>query len=78
MPLFVVEENNGGAAAEESKVFALGVCADVYHRECINPWLKTCIENSQLPITCPEPRCKKPIPLPDLRELLTADEMERC
>ena len=56
----------------------MGVCSDVYHLECINPWLKTCIEGGQLPILCPEPWCKLPIPLPDLRELLTPDQMQRC
>ena len=63
---------------EGGQVFALGVCSDVYHSQCILPWLKTCIENQQLPVVCPEPRCKKPIPLPDLRELLTPEEMDRC
>ena len=60
------------------EVFALGVCADVYHRDCIGPWLRTCIENQQLPIKCPEPSCGMLIPLPDLRELLTAEEFDRC
>lgn len=30
---------------DNAEVFALGVCSDVYHVECINPWLATCIEN---------------------------------
>jgi hypothetical protein len=29
----------------DAKVFAMGSCFDVYHQDCINPWLKTCIEN---------------------------------
>ena len=27
------------------EVFALGVCNDIYHAECIKPWVSTCIEN---------------------------------
>ena len=56
----------------------MGVCSDVYHVACINPWLNTCIENQQLPILCPDPRCKVPIALRDLRELLTPEQMDRC
>ena len=62
----------------DASVFAMGVCSDIYHVECINPWLKTCIDGGLLPIVCPEPRCKLPIPLPDLTELLTAEQMDRC
>ena len=28
----------------DMKVFALGVCSDVYHVDCILPWIETCIE----------------------------------
>ena len=63
--------------AEGSPVIALSVCPDIYHTECIQPWLKTCIDNSQLPILCPEPKCKRAIPLPDLRELLSYEELQR-
>ena len=53
-------------AGDGSEVFVLGVCTDIFHVECIKPWLTTCIENQQFPICCPEPKCKLPIPLPDL------------
>ena len=30
--------------AVDLRVFALGVCSDVYHHDCILPWINTCIE----------------------------------
>ena len=60
------------------EVIAMGSCSDIYHTECIKMWVTTCIDTSQLPIICPEPKCKLPIPLPDLRDLLTVEQMDRC
>lgn len=64
--------------SEGMNIIALGSCSDVYHIECIKQWLTSCIENGNLPVICPEQSCKQPIPLPDLKELLTPQEMERC
>ena len=41
-----------------AEIIVLGACNDIFHVECIKPWLTTCIENQQLPILCPEPRCR--------------------
>ena len=49
MPLF--EEVEG----EELDIFVMGTCSCVYHKECIKPWIKTCIENCSFPIKCPDP-----------------------
>lgn len=59
-------------------VYTMSVCSDVYHAECIKPWLTSCMETGNLPITCPETKCKLPIPLTDLQELLTKEELDRC
>ena len=64
--------------AADQKVFALGVCSEVFHTDCILQWIKTCIEDQNFPIRCPDQRCKQPLPLPDLRELLTPEQMDRC
>ena len=53
-------------------------CSDVYHVECIRPWLATCIDNQTLPIRCPDPQCKLPISLLDLSDLLTFEQLKRC
>ena len=50
----------------------------MYHAACMIPFMKTCIDIGHLPIVCPKPRCNLPVPLSDLRELLTAEQMERC
>ena len=72
MPLF--DEIEG----EDNEIFVMGTCSDIFHKACLTPWLKTCIDNSQFPIKCPDPRCKMPIPMTDLRELLTPEERERA
>lgn len=77
MPLFECEYDENGQE-KPPKVFALGVCSCIYHEECLQQWLKVQIENGQLPIKCPEPKCKKVLPIPDLRELLTEEERKRC
>ena len=63
---------------EGSSIFAISNCSDIYHEECIRQWVQTCIDSQQLPIMCPMPSCKMPIPLPDLGELLTLEQFYRC
>ena len=63
---------------DKSDAIKLVVCSDTYHAECLKGWVVHCVENSLLPVLCPEETCRVPIAQPDMTRMLSEAQMDRC
>lgn len=49
-------------------------CCHSYHRECLTGYFNAKISEKQLPLVCPNLKCKKEVQYSDLKEILEAKD----
>lgn len=63
-------EEDGSDAGAQDEIMPLQLCEHIFHTSCLVSYLKSRIDESKLPLICPDVICKAEIGDLDLKELL--------
>ncbi|CAI2370919.1 unnamed protein product [Moneuplotes crassus] len=58
-------------------VQGIDTCVHLFHKECLQTYLETSIDNNKIPLVCPIGECKEEIPFPIVKEVLSEEYVER-
>lgn len=61
----------------EEDLFLLSNCSDYFHKDCLQMYLRTEIQDSRFPLKCPGDKCKKDIQNDDLQNILDNKELDK-
>lgn len=65
------------AFMENDGVFPLRGCEHVFHKECLQLYVKSQMDMGKCPAICPDAKCGKELNEDDLKQLLNKDDLEK-